>query len=81
MKIANLTEMDSLEKTLVSDYPAPGWILAYMGTILTFVVIMTIICHKYWHGTYYPRTEILKLFLAIIKAQLEYEFQPTCLLK
>ena len=47
MKLVNMTEMNSLEKTVLSEFPAPGWIMAYLGTILTFIIIMTVICHKY----------------------------------
>ena len=46
MKI-NMTEVEPLVKTLLEDHPAPGWILAFLATILAFTVVMTIICFKY----------------------------------
>ena len=47
MKIMNYTESGPLVKEILDNHPAPGWVLAYLGTFLTFVIIMTMICHKY----------------------------------
>ena len=46
MKIVNATEV-SLVKSIIDEYPAPGWLLAILGTFLTFIIIMTVICFKY----------------------------------
>ena len=47
MKITNMTEAEPLIKAILEEYSAPGWILAFLGTLLTFTVVMTVICFKY----------------------------------
>ena len=47
MKLVNSTEINPIVKTLLEEYAGPEWLLAFLGTILLFTVVMTIICFRY----------------------------------
>ena len=46
MRLVNSTEITPISEIL-SQYAAPEWAISFLGLILTFTVVMTVICAKY----------------------------------
>ena len=47
MKLINSNETNPIVKDILAEYVAPEWALSFLGLILAFTIVMTVICYKY----------------------------------